>query len=74
MKKVLHILAAFLLFTVTAQAQVDRKDVRAGNRQFRKENYKEADISYRKALVKDSLSVAGNYNLASVLYRQEQYD
>jgi tetratricopeptide (TPR) repeat protein len=50
--------------------QIDRKDVRRGNRDFRKENFREADIEYRKALVKDSLSVAANYNLASTLYRQ----
>ncbi len=59
--------------TLHASAQVDRKDVRRGNRDFRKENYKEADIDYRKALVKDSLSVAANYNLASTLYRQGDF-
>lgn len=59
---------------LTASAQVDRHDVRAGNRKFRKDNWKEADISYRKALVKDSTSVAANYNLANTLYRQENYE
>ena len=54
--------------------QVDRKDVRRGNRDFKKENYREADIDYRKALVKDSLSVAANYNLASNLYRQKDME
>ena len=65
-----------MLFSValTASAQVDRHDVRAGNRKFRKDNWKEADISYRKALVKDSTSVAANYNLANTLYRQENYE
>lgn len=63
-----------LSVALTASAQVDRHDVRAGNRKFRKDNWKEADISYRKALVKDSTSVAANYNLANTLYRQENYD
>ena len=53
-----------------AQAQVDKRDVRRGNRDFRKEDYREADIDYRKALVKDSTSVAANYNLENTLYRQ----
>ena len=53
-----------------AQAQVDKRDVRRGNKDFKKENYREADIDYRKALVKDSTSVAANYNLANTLYRQ----
>ena len=68
----IHIyLLTVLLSTVTlsANAQVDKKDVRRGNRDFRKENYKEAEIDYRKALVKDSLSLAANYNLAGTLYR-----
>ena len=62
--------AVLMLFSMSAYAQVDRKDVRRGNRDFRKENYREAEIDYRKALVKDSLSIAANYNLASTLYRQ----
>ena len=63
-----------LTLALTASAQVDRHDVRAGNRKFNKEEYKQAEIDYRKAVVKDSLSVAGEYNLASALYRQEDFD
>lgn len=55
---------------MAAYAQADRKDVRRGNRDFRKENFREAEIDYMKALVKDSMSVAANYNLASSLFRQ----
>lgn len=54
-------------------APLDRKEVRSGNRGFRKGHFKEAEIDYRRALVKDSLSVAGNYNLANTLYRMEDY-
>ena len=53
-----------------AGAQEDKRDVRKGNRDFRKENWKEAEIDYRKALVKDSLSMAAAYNLANTLYRE----
>ena len=72
MKTLRYVLAAVILTVsgIYADAQVDKKDVRRGNRDFRKENYREADIDYRKALLKDSTSVAANYNLASVLYRQ----
>lgn len=69
---ILTFLAAIL--SVDAVAQVDRREVRKGNRDFKKENYKEADIEYRKALVKDSLSMAANYNLANTLYRQNDYE
>ena len=75
MKKIYCILT-FLLLVMSASemsAQVDRKDVRRGNRDFKKENFREAEIDYRKALVKDSLSLAANYNLANTLYRQGDY-
>ena len=67
-------LAALAPSALSAQtvrnAAKDRGDVRRGNRDYRKGNYKEAEIDYRKALVKDSMSVAANYNLAADLYRQ----
>ena len=72
MRKILCIL--LMLSALPLSAQVDRKEVRAGNRKFRKADYKNAEIDYRRAVVKDSLSVAGEYNLASSLYRQEKYD
>ncbi len=59
----------FAAASVGLDAQTDRRDVRKGNRDFRKENYREAEIYYRKALVKDSLSFAANYNLGNTLYR-----
>ena len=58
------------LVSVNAAGQIDKRDVRRGNRDYKKENYKDAEIEYRKAIVKDSLSVAANYNLAADLYRQ----
>ena len=68
----IYICMAVMLLAVTfpSYAQSDKSDVRRGNRDFRKENYREAEIDYRKALVKDSLSVAANYNLANTLYRE----
>ena len=58
------------LTAISAAAQPDKRDVRRGNRDYKKENWKEAEIEYRKGIVKDSLSVAANYNLAADLYRQ----
>ena len=75
MNRIFYIL--ILLYAVSVcdlSAQIDRREVRKGNREFKKENYKEADIEYRKALVKDSLSMAANYNLAGNLFRQEDLE
>lgn len=63
-----------LLPLLPSSAQDDRRDVRRGNRQFRKENYRAAEIDYRKAVLKDSTSLKAQYNLASALYREQDYD
>jgi tetratricopeptide (TPR) repeat protein len=71
MKRYIFIMVSLICLSLeVALAQVDKHDVRKGNRDFRKEDYREADIDYRKALVKDSTSVVANYNLANTLYRQ----
>jgi len=75
MKKLLSIIfMVFIPASLTLFAQTDRREVRAGNRKFPKGNYGESEIDYRKAVLKDSLSIAGQYNLASALYRQENYE
>lgn len=73
--KIIRYLAAIAAFVTVAgvyacaQAPADRHFVRKGNRDFKKEEFKEAEIDYRKALVKDSTSFAGNYNLGNTLYK-----
>ena len=62
-----------VLIVTPIWGQVDKKDVRRGNRDFRKGELREAEIDYRKALVKDSMSVAANYNLANTLYREGDF-
>jgi tetratricopeptide (TPR) repeat protein len=71
MRKLLTII--LLLVSVAGFAQVDKKDVRRGNRQFAKAKYGDADISYRKGLNADSTSVASAYNLGNNLYRQGNF-
>lgn len=71
MRKLFCIVLALCLGTV---AFAQKADLRRGNRQFRKEKYAEADISYRKGLMQDTTSVAAHYNLANNLYRQENFD
>ena len=71
MIKLKFILSAALLLLLSvpdAFSQADRRQVRAGNRDFKKEDYRSADVDYRKALLKDSTSLAANYNLANTCY------
>lgn len=82
MKKVISIIILTLLAAFVAEAQTDTtayktdhrrevKSVRAGNKAFKKGDFRKSEVDYRKSLLYDSLSVAGNYNLAETLYRQD---
>ena len=62
-----------LAVAVPAFGQTDRKEVRKGNREFKKENWQNSEIDYKKALLKDSLSNAANFNLGNTYYRMENY-
>lgn len=73
MKRFICILFILLLGTTACFAQSERKSVRRGNRQFKKEQWQQAEIDYKKALVADSTSAAARYNLANTLYRMENY-
>ena len=73
MKRFLFI--ALLVFPcISLSAQTDRHEVRSGNRKFSKEKFRESEVEYRKSLLKDSTSLAGNYNLASALYKEGNYE
>ena len=55
MRRVL-IICLTLLVALPLSAQTDKREVRRGNRKFGKQNYKEAELDYRRALVKDSIT------------------
>lgn len=70
----LRFILLLLIVSVPMWGQVDRKEVRRGNREFRKGEYEAAFQDYLRAVEKDTSSIAANYNMASALYRMEQYD
>lgn len=74
MKRFFSIVLCVLLSGASLFAQEDKKDVRRGNKDYRKSNFKEAEIDYRKALLKDSTSFAATYDLANALYSQKDYE
>ncbi len=68
-------LVCIIILILSALSAFGQKaDLRRGNREFKKKEYAKADISYRKALMQDTASVAAHYNLANNLYRQENFD
>ena len=73
--RTLAVLAALLVFSpAVLSAQSDRSEVRAGNRDFKKGQYREAEIDYKRALIADSASVTAKYNLGNALYKAESYN
>lgn len=75
MKK--HILITFLsLFLVPCSlvfGQREASDVRKGNKQYNKQDYSAAEISYRRALDTNKESYAAQYNLGEALFKQDKY-
>ena len=73
-KKLFAILILLCLTSVQMSAQVDKRDIRKGNRYFKKDKWKQSEVEYRKGLLKDSLSVKGNYNLGNALWKQQDVE
>jgi tetratricopeptide (TPR) repeat protein len=73
-RKISVVLAVFILCTGSVVAQkAERKNVREGNKEYKKDKYTEAEIAYRKSIKVNPRSVEGIYNLGNALYRQEKY-
>lgn len=66
------ILIILLTLAAAASAQTDRQFIREGNRQYRSKQYEKAEVSYRKALSKNSDNPQANYNLGCALMMQQK--
>ena len=76
MKTLLKYLTTILLAFafVSASAQSDEKLIRKGNRQYRKSNFTEAEVNYKKALEVRPNNAHAQFNLGDALFAQENYD
>ena len=69
-----RLIIIMLLFSaLTLQAQTVEKQIRKGNRQYRKGNYAEAEVQYRKILEDKPNNTDAQFNLGDALYKQENY-
>ena len=62
-----------LLFLTSIEAQKDRRLNREGVKEYNREEYDKAEISFRKALDLNQKSFAADYNIANSLYKQKKY-
>ena len=75
MKKriIITCLSLFLVPCSLLFAQREASDVRKGNKQYNKQDYSAAEISYRRALDTNKESYAAQYNLGEALFKQDKY-
>jgi Ca-activated chloride channel family protein len=73
MKK-LVIFIALAPLVLSASAQSGPKDIREGNRYFKKDKFDEAETAYRQALGEQKLDRIASFNLGDALYRQKKFD
>lgn len=70
-----HVVTAMLIVvSLSTFAQKEAGDVRKGNREYRKQNYTEAEVDYRRGLEKNKNGYEAHYNLGDALYRQDKYE
>ena len=63
-----------VLSFVSASAQTDEKLIRKGNRFYKRGNYTEAEIQYKKALDARPNNAHAQFNVGDALFAQENYD
>jgi len=73
MKKLIIILLLAVSYWPLAFAQQESGDVRRGNKQYRKQNYTEAEVHYRRGLDKNKNGYEVHYNLGDALFKQDKY-
>ena len=73
MKKIIVILVCLFIASTSLFAQKEAGDVRKGNREYKKQNYTEAEVNYRRGLDKNKEGNEAHYNLGDALFKQDKY-
>ena len=71
-RKTLLLIIMMALFSVPMYGQVDRSYIRSGNKNYKKANYSEAEVYYRKAQEKNKKNPQAIYNLGNALLMQKK--
>lgn len=77
--KMRHVVLIALLLSPIAfnlsplQAQREAPQIRHGNRDYRNQDYTDAEVNYRRALDRNDSSFVAHYNLGNALMRQDKY-
>lgn len=63
-----------ILIYLPVKAQKESADVSSGNKFFKSEKFTEAEIAYRRGLLKNPKSFEANYNLGNALFKQNKFN
>ena len=73
MKRILIICLLAIVAYPPLFAQREAGDVRRGNREYKKQNFTEAEVDYRRAIETNKDSYEAHYNLGDALFKQDKY-
>jgi tetratricopeptide (TPR) repeat protein len=73
MTKLIIIILSFTL-GCNVFAQTDLSLVRKGNRQYNENQFNQAEVLYKKSVLKTPNMTQGNYNLGNTYFKQKRYD
>lgn len=68
------ILISLLILPVLTFSQKENKLLRHGNKNYENDDYKDAEMDYRKALEINNDSKRGQFNLGTAVYKQKNWD
>ena len=65
---------SLLSFSLSLNAQAEKKYIRQGNRDYENKKYPESEILYRKALDKNKEASDAIFNIGDALYKQNKFE
>jgi Ca-activated chloride channel homolog len=63
-----------MIFSVTLNAQTEKKFIRKGNREYEKDKFSDSEISYKKAVDKNMQNPDAVFNVGDALYKQNKFE
>jgi len=67
------VMTTLILISLNTFAQKEMFDVQRGNKDYRQQNYTEAEVNYRRGLEVNKDSYEAHYNLGDALFKQDKY-
>lgn len=67
-------ISLFILLSLSAFSQEERKFIRRGNDAFQEKHYTQSEVNYRKALENEQNSFEALFNVGDALYKEEKYE